>query len=123
MFGNIDPKKIQAMMKQMGINQEEIEASRVIIDKGENGRIIIENPNVVKVMMNGQESFQITGEVKEETEELENEEDKLEEDITTIVAQTGADKELAAIELEKNNGDIAETIISLNNQNKKSKKK
>ena len=47
----------------------------------------------------------------------------MEEDLATIVEQTGATKEIAAIELEKNNGDIAETIISLSNQNKKTKKK
>ena len=42
MFGGIDPKKMQAMMKQMGIKQEEIDAKRVIIEKSD-GRIIIEN--------------------------------------------------------------------------------
>jgi NACalpha-BTF3-like transcription factor len=31
MFPSIDPKKIQALMKQMGIAQEEIPAKRVII--------------------------------------------------------------------------------------------
>jgi len=42
MFGSIDPKKIQAMMKQMGIAQEEIYADRVIIERANNeGRIII----------------------------------------------------------------------------------
>jgi len=123
MFGNIDPKKIQAMMKQMGINQEEIEASRVIIDRGENGRIIIENPKVLKVNMQGQENFQISGDIKEESEKVEDEEEKFESDIDSIVEQTGADREIAAIELEKNNGDIAETIIALSNQEKKSKKK
>jgi len=120
MFGNIDPKKIQSMMKQMGIAQEEIDADRVIIEKSNNeGRIIIENPQVIKVKMQGQENFQISGEVREE----EKEEDNLEEDLKTIVEQTGAKKEIAAIELEKNNGDIAETIISLNNQKSKTSRK
>jgi len=122
MFGGIDPKKIQSMMKQMGINQEELDASRVIIEKTEGGRIIINNPHVTKVKMQGQENFQISGDISEESEEEQNDESKMEEDINTIVAQTGADKEIAAIELEKNNGDIAETIISLS-KNKSSKKK
>ncbi|MDP1729148.1 MAG: nascent polypeptide-associated complex protein [archaeon] len=121
MFGNIDPKKIGSMMKQMGIKQEEIEADRVIIEKSD-GRLIIENPHVQKITMQGQESFQITGDITEESEKQENEEEKLEADIQTIVEQTGVNKEIAAIELEKNNGDIAETIISLSNQ-KNSKKK
>lgn len=123
MLGNIDPKKIQAMMKQMGINQEELEADRVIIERSNNeGRIIIENPHILKVKMQGQENFQISGDVKEETSIEEEEEDKLKEDLKTIIEQTGADEEIAAIELEKNNGDMAETIISLNNQKKSGKK-
>jgi len=121
MLGNINPKQMSAMMKQMGISQEEIDATRVIIDK-EDGRIIIENPHVTKIKMQGQESFQITGDIKEESEDEEKEESKLESDIQTIVEQTGASREIAAIELEKNNGDIAETIIALSSQNKNKKK-
>ncbi|MBI2003939.1 Nascent polypeptide-associated complex protein, partial [Candidatus Pacearchaeota archaeon] len=33
MFGGIDPKKMQSMMKQMGISQIEIPAEKVIIEK------------------------------------------------------------------------------------------
>ena len=62
MFPKIDPKKMQAMMKQMGINQEQIDAERVIIEK-ENENIIINNPNVVKVNMQGQTNYQITGDI------------------------------------------------------------
>lgn len=112
MFGKINPKQMQSMMKQMGIAQEEIDASRVIIEQPD-GRIIIENPQVLKVKMAGQESFQITGEAKEESKEEISEEDQIEEDIKAIVEKTGVSKEVAAIELEKNDGDIAETIIAL----------
>ncbi len=123
MLGGIDPKKIQSMMKQMGINQEDIEASKVIIEKSEGGRIIIDNPTVTKIKMNGNENFQVSGDISEESSEEKDDENKLDSDIQTIAEQTGADKEIIAIELEKNNGDIAETIISLNNQSKNSKQK
>ena len=123
MLGGIDPKKIQSMMKQMGINQEDIEASKVIIEKSEGGRIIIDNPTVTKIKMNGNENFQVSGDISEESSEEKEDENKLDSDIQTIAEQTGADKEIIAIELEKNNGDIAETIISLNNQSKNSKQK
>lgn len=123
MFGGIDPKKIQAAMKQMGISQEEIEASRVIIEKTDGGRLVINNPNVTKVKMNNQTSLQVSGDIEEETPEEESDEEKFEEDIKTIVEQTGVDKEIAAIELEKNNGDLAETIIQLTSKDKKAKKK
>ena len=118
MFGGIDPKKMKAVMKQMGIGQKEINAKRVIIEK-EDGKIIVENPVVVQISMQGQESFQISGDINEEaqeTKEIESDDAKLESDINSIVKQTGVSKDIAAIELEKNNGDIVEAIISLNNK-------
>ena len=92
-------------MKQMGISQEEIDASRVIIEKSD-GRIIIENPNVTKVKMNGQETFQISGEIIEE-------ESFSEKDIETIIEKTGCIKEQAIEALEETD-DLAEAIIKLN---------
>ena len=49
MFGGLDPKKMQAMMKQMGIAQQEIDASKVIIEKTDGNKIIIE---IAKIGMN-----------------------------------------------------------------------
>jgi nascent polypeptide-associated complex subunit alpha len=119
MMPNLDPKKMSAIMKQMGIAQEQIVADRVIIERSEGGKIIIDNPNVVKIKMQGQESFQITGEVSEETQVESSAEENLEADLASIIEQTGVSKEIAAIELEKNNGDIAETIIALSDKKKK----
>jgi nascent polypeptide-associated complex subunit alpha len=115
MFGNIDPKKIQGMMKQMGIAQEAIDAERVIIEKSDGSKTIIENPSVMKIKMQGQVNFQISGDIieKESVDSSEDEGEKMEEDLQTIIDQTGVTKEEAAIELEKNNGDMAETIIAL----------
>ena len=115
MFSGLNPKKMQAMMKQLGINQQDIDADRVIIEKPE-GKIIIENPKIKKINMQGQETFQISGDIKEESEEEKSEQEKqedLEQDISTIAEKTGCSKEEAAIELEKNKGDIAQTIINL----------
>ena len=33
MFGGVDPRKMQGLMKQMGIKQEEIETERVILKR------------------------------------------------------------------------------------------
>ena len=118
MMPNLDPKKMQAVMKQMGIAQEQIDANRVIIEK-DDGKIIIDNPSIVKIKMQGQESFQITGDISEETPVESSAEETLESDLKSIVEQTGVDKEIAAIELERNNGDIAETIIALSKDKKK----
>jgi len=112
MIPGLDPKKMQAMMRQMGIKQEEISANRVVIEQ-DDGKIIINNPSVLKVDMQGNINFQISGNIEEEKESEKSSEEKLKEDIKTIVEQTGVSSDIAAIELEKNDGDIAATIISL----------
>lgn len=101
-------------MKQLGIKQESIDAERVIIEKSD-GKITIENPSVLKVNMQGQETFQISGDVIEESAEQEEETENLEKDINIIAEKTGKSKDEIAIVLEKNNGDIAATIMELSN--------
>ena len=104
---NIDPKKMQAMMKQMGISQEDIPASKVIIEKEDGGKITITNPSVAKIKAQGQESFQITGEVSEEAEQGFSE-----TDIRTVMEKTGCTEKKARAALEKT-GDLAEAIMLL----------
>ena len=108
MFPGMNPKKMQAVMKQMGIAQEEIDASKVIIEKTDNAKIIIESPSVTKIKMQGQETFQIAGEIKEETSAPEISEN----DIKTIIEKTGVSEEKAKKTLEKT-GDLAEAILEL----------
>ena len=68
MLGGINPGQMKAMMKQMGIKQEEVEVERVIFEGAEK-RIIIEPAVVQKITMQGQESWQITGDAREESKE------------------------------------------------------
>ncbi len=109
MFPNLDPKKMQAMMKQMGIAQEEIDARKVIIEC-EDKNIIIENPSVIKIKMQGQENFQISGEVSEEEK---SSGENSEEDIRTIMEKTGRSEDEAREALEKANGDLTEAVLQL----------
>jgi nascent polypeptide-associated complex subunit alpha len=108
MFGGLNPKKMEAMMRQMGMSQETINASRVIIEKDDNTNLVIENPSVMKLKIQGQETFQISGNVKEEPfiERLS------EEDVKTIAEKTGVSEEKARETLEKT-GDLAEAILEL----------
>ena len=59
-LGGMNPKKMQAMMKQLGINQEEIDANRVIIEKNDGGRIVIDNPNVQRIKIQAHKNFKLT---------------------------------------------------------------
>jgi nascent polypeptide-associated complex subunit alpha len=111
MFPGIDPKKMQAVMKQMGISQEDIDAIRVIIECSDKD-IVIDEPSVVKVKMQGQTSFQISGNITEK-EKSNNHDDYSEEDIETIIEKTGCTKDKAIDALKKYNGDLTEAILSL----------
>ncbi|MGV8131338.1 MAG: nascent polypeptide-associated complex protein [Candidatus Pacearchaeota archaeon] len=107
MFGGIDPKKMQAMMKQMGIKQDEIEATRVVIEKADGNQIIIENPSVAKVTMQGQATWQISGEAREESIGVSD------EDVRLIMEKTGKSYEESKLMLQKVEGDIAQAIVQL----------
>ena len=109
MFGGLNPKKMQAVMKQMGIGQQEIDAAKVTIEKTDGSKIIIENPSVTRISMQGQNSFQISGEEKEENSEPTITDD----DIKTVIGKTSCTEEQARKTLEKTNGDLAEAIIEL----------
>ena len=108
MFGGIDPKKMQQMMKQMGIKQEEIDASRVLIEKNDGGKIVIDNPSVVKIVMSGQESWQISGEAREESAEGFSD-----EDVQLVMEKTGKSEKDVRDVLGEADGDMAEAIIRL----------
>jgi nascent polypeptide-associated complex subunit alpha len=105
MLPGLDPKKMQAMMRQMGISQEEVSAEKVTIEKSDGSRIIITNPSVTKIKMHGQETFQIAGEIQETT-------GFSEEDIKTVMEKTNASRE-KTIEILEKTGDLAEAILEL----------
>ena len=107
-LGGMNPAKMKAMMKQMGINQEEIPASRVVIEQ-EGKRIILENHSVQKITMQGNESWQITGDAKEESVK----EGIKDEDVALVAEKTGKGKEEAKKALEESDGDMASAILKL----------
>ena len=110
MIPGMNPRKMQQMMKQMGIQQVEIPATEVII-KTETKNIIITNPSVQKVNMMGNQNFQISGDIREE--EISTTPDISEEDIQTVMDQTGVNQETAKTAIENAEGDLAEAIIDL----------
>ena len=108
-LGGLDPKKMQGLMKQMGIKQDEVRAERVVIECSDRN-IVIENPSVQKIVMQGKEMWQISGEAKEEA----GEEGVKEEDVKLVAEKTGKDEKEAEKALEEAEGDIAEAIAKLN---------
>lgn len=108
---NMNAKQMEKVMKQMGIQQEQIDADEVII-KTAGGEILVSNPQVVKVKVGGQETFQITGEISERAAAAEQKEKFSEEDAKLVAQQSGASLEDARSALAET-GDIAEAIMKL----------
>jgi len=94
-------------MKKLGMKQEEIPAEQVII-KCSDKELIIQNPQVMKVNMMGQDSLQITGDIQER--ELKT---YSEEDIKTVIQQTDCSEQEAIEALKETQGDLAEAILKL----------
>ena len=110
MFPGMDPRMVKQAMKKMGIKQEEIDATEVII-KTKTSKIVFSNPSVAKVEMMGDNSWQITGNYEEQSLDLNPEIN--EEDIKTVIEQTGVTEEEARKAIESNNGDLAAAILEL----------
>ena len=110
MIPGINPKKMQQMMKQMGIQQKEINAKQVII-KCSDKDLIFNNPEVSMINMMGQNTFQVIGEYEEKQISSYND-----DDIKTVIEETNCSKETAIKALEKTNGDIAEAILHIKDQ-------
>ncbi len=110
MMGNLDPAAVKAMMKRMGVKSEEINADEVVI-KCKDRNIVITNPSVLAINMQGTTTFQIGGNISEQSaEKIEITQD----DIDMVKGQTNIDDEaLIKKTLEETNGDIAEAILRL----------
>ncbi len=108
MFPGMNPRAMEQAMKKLGVRQQDIPASEVII-KSEGKDIIISNPRVLRVNMMGQESFQITGDVEELQASVEISED----DVKTVSEQAGVSEEEARDAIQNANGDLAAAILSL----------
>lgn len=109
MFPGFSPKKMQAVMKQMGMKQENIDAEKVIIEKKDGTNLIFNNPDITKIDIQGQSSYQINGNPTEEA----GEPTISQKDINTVVEKTGCTAEQAEKVLNSVDGDLAEAILEL----------
>ena len=105
----MNPAKMKQMMKQMGIDVKELKDVQEVIIKTADSNIIIENANVTIMKVQGSETYQIVGDVKEVPKELEIPA----EDIKLVMEQTGVSEDEARKALKNSNGDLAEAIMAL----------
>ena len=110
MIPGMNPRQMKQAMRKLGIQQQEIDAKEVII-RLEDKEIVISNPNVSKVNMMGQDTYQVVGEESERS--LDSAPEISDDDIKTVMEQAGVSKEEAVKAIEECKGDLAEAILKL----------
>jgi nascent polypeptide-associated complex subunit alpha len=120
-------------MQQQGVEMDQIEATRVIIE-GTEKTLVLEQPEVILMKQAGQEIYQIIGQAEELSPDIVNimtdsdiENGEImetteikptitENDIMLVATQANVDKEEAESVLNECNGDIAKAILFLKNR-------
>ena len=107
----ISPREARRMMRRLGLNMSPLEVEEVILRTKEK-EIIIQDPEVAVLEVQGQKIFQVTG---GEISEREREKKLVipEEDIQLVAQQAGVSLDRAKAALEQTNGDLAQAILLL----------
>ena len=107
----ISPRAARRMMRRMGLNMSPLEVEEVIL-KTKDKEIIIQDPDVAVLEVQGQKIFQVAGGKVSERER----EKKIiipEEDVRLVAQQAGVSLDRAKAALEQTNGDLAQAILLL----------
>jgi len=125
----MNPRKMKQMMKQMGIDVEDIDAERVVIETAD-GDLVFDGAQVTKMDAQGQETYQIVGSPSEvesgsaagavEAGDADAEEDAADEadaipdeDVALVAERASVSKSAAREALEDTDGDLAAAIAAL----------
>ncbi len=110
-----NPRDLKRMMKKMGIEFEQVNATLVSVSLDDGSRIEIRDPQVFIVKARGQPPMlYATGNLSRvEPEPGESGEEISEEDVRLVAEQAGVSMDEARRALEETRGDIAEAILRL----------
>jgi len=100
------------MMQRMGMNMGAMPEVEQVVFKTSTKEIIVENPEVTVMEMQGQKIFQVMGErITEKT--VEKAVKIPEEDVQLVATQANVSPEQARAALEQTKGDLAQAILLL----------
>ncbi|WP_458185123.1 nascent polypeptide-associated complex protein [Haladaptatus sp. NG-WS-4] len=122
--GGLNPRKMQQMMKQMGIDVDDVDAEEVIIRTGDGEELVFSDPEVTRMDARGQQTYQIVGDA--ETREASGDSgaggadtddaaasDVPDADVEIVAQRTGASEDEAREALEATDGDLAAAVERL----------
>jgi nascent polypeptide-associated complex subunit alpha len=103
------------MMQKMGMKLDEIEGVTEVLIRTTTREIVIEEPVVTSVVVQGQRMYQVTGGVSHETTPSTGSlvPEIPEEDIKLVAEQTGKTPDETKAALKETGGDLAEAILRL----------
>lgn len=102
------------MMQKMGMDTKSLDDVRDVTIRTSDRKIIIEEPSVMSIAMQGQNMYQVTGgTIREETITSEIKVTIPEEDVKMVAEQANVSMDEAKKALEGSGGDLAEAIVSL----------
>jgi len=109
----VNPREARRLMQRMGMNMAAIEGVEEVIIKTNTKEIVIKEPEVSILQVQGQKMYQIAGgQVSEKAAERKTPAIP-EEDVKLVADQTGKSMEEAKKALEESNGDLAKAILML----------
>ncbi len=127
--GGMNPRKMQQMMKQMGIDVTEIDAESVTITTTDGEALVFDAPEVTRMDAQGTQTYQIVGEPETKTASADavgagdaagddvapgdDADDIPDDDITLVASQAGVSAAEAREALEAENGALAAAITRL----------
>lgn len=116
--GGLNPRKMQQMMEQMGIEMDELDAESVVISLADGTELVFDDADVTKMEARGQETYQIVGEPiprdgSNGPESASDDESIPADDVELVMDRTGVDEETARDALMETDGDIATAISRL----------
>ena len=112
--GGLNPRKLQQMMEQMGIDVDDIDATEVVIKTADGEALVFDSPEVTRMDAQGQRTYQIVGEPEEKSIESASSVAAIPaDDIALVSDQAGVDEAAAQEALEATDGDLAAAIDRL----------
>ncbi len=112
----MNPRKMQQMMEQMGIDMTELDAEEVVI-RTPDEELVFTDADVTRMDAQGTETYQIAGEPetrgRDDAGDDADADDVPDEDVELVVARTGASEEAAHEALAAEDGDLAAAVSRL----------
>ena len=114
----MNPRETKRMMQRMGMNMDSVPDVEQVIIRTSNKEIVVEQPEVAILEMQGQKIFQVIGgQITEKAPERKATTAPAftvsEEDVQLVADQTGKSPDAARKALEECEGDLAKAILLL----------